>query len=74
MKRHSLKLPSVTFSQKNFGGAAMEYIIVSTFAAVISIVAIGFVANIFRSKMAEFGKKLNIETEEIDTELFNFAP
>lgn len=70
MKRHSQNFGSVMFSQKNFGGAAMEYIIVSTFAALISITAIGFVGKIFKDKMRQLGKKMHVETE-VNDELFD---
>jgi len=47
-------------SSRQFGGAAMEYVIVSTFAAFVSIVAIGFVARVFKEKVAEVSEKLGL--------------
>ena len=48
-----------------FGGAALEYVLVSTFAAVVSMAAIGFVAKIFNEKMQKVGEKLGVDAEDL---------
>ena len=61
-----------THHQKSyqFGGAAMEYILVTTFATVIGIAALGFVGKVMKDKLSSMAGKLGVTTEDIDTDIF----
>lgn len=43
------------------GGAALEYILVSTFAAVISMAALGFIGKVVRGQLTTLAGKLGVE-------------
>ena len=47
--------------KSNYGGVAVEYVIVSTCAVIISITAITFVSQIFKSKLSKMSERLKIE-------------
>ena len=51
------------------GSATMEYVIVSTFAALLSIAAITFVARMVKSKVDTLSDKVGIEATEFDLDL-----
>jgi len=42
------------------GAAALEYILVSTFAAVVAIAALGFVGKVVREQLATMASKLGV--------------
>lgn len=48
------------------GSATMEYVIVSTFAALLSIAAITFVGRLVKSRVDKMASKLNMEASEFD--------
>jgi hypothetical protein len=48
---------------REFGGAAIEYVLVSLFATVFAVAAIAFVGKVVKAKMAEIGEKLGIDVE-----------
>lgn len=48
--------------KNQFGGAALEYILVSTFAAAICIAALSFMAKTVQEKLQSMGEKLGLET------------
>lgn len=48
------------------GGAALEYILVSTFAAVVTIAALSFVGTVVKRQLANMAEKLGIEDGELD--------
>lgn len=43
------------------GGAVLEYILVSAFAAVVGMAALGFVSKIVKEQLANMAQKLGIE-------------
>lgn len=43
------------------GGAALEYILVSTFAAVVGMAALGFIGRVVKDQLANMAAKLGIE-------------
>jgi hypothetical protein len=43
------------------GGAALEYILVSTFAAVVGMAALGFVGRVVKNQLANMAAKLGME-------------
>jgi hypothetical protein len=51
--------------REEYGGAAMEYIIVSTFAAVLALTVIGFASKIFYQQMSKISATLGIESPQI---------
>jgi hypothetical protein len=55
--------------RKQTGSATMEYVIVSTFAALLSIAAITFVARMVKSKVDTLADKVGIEATEFDLDL-----
>lgn len=52
------------------GGAAIEYVLVSSFAAVMALAAISFVGQIIKDKLQAIEQKLGIEFNQ-DTEIFD---
>lgn len=48
---------------KQFGGAALEYIMVTTFAAVIGIAALAFTGKAIKDQLKKMGENLGIEGE-----------
>ena len=51
------------------GSATMEYVIVSTFAALLSIAAISFVAKVVKEKVNTMAQKIGVEATEFDFDL-----
>ncbi len=51
------------------GGATLEYILVSTFAAVVSLTALGFVGKVVQAQLAKMADKLGLDAPE-DTVLW----
>ena len=51
------------------GSATMEYVIVSTFAALLSIAAITFVGRMVKTKVNSMAEKLNMDATEFDFDL-----
>jgi Flp pilus assembly pilin Flp len=51
---------------KNAGGAAIEYLIVSIFATVISITVVGVVAKISKEKLHILSDKIGIDLDDLD--------
>jgi len=46
------------WKNKESGGAALEYVIVSAFGIVLSMTAVGFIAKIFKEKMSEVQQQI----------------
>lgn len=51
------------------GSATIEYVIVSTFAAILSVAAITFVGRIVKTKVSTMSDKIGIEATEFDFDL-----
>lgn len=51
------------------GSATMEYVIVSTFAALLSIAAVTFVGRLVKTKVTAMSDKLGVEATEFDFDL-----
>ena len=43
------------------GGAALEYILVSTFAAVVGMAALGFLGKVVKEELARLSAKLGVD-------------
>ncbi len=56
--------------KRQFGGAALEYILVTTFAAVAGIAALGFIGKVIKDRISVMADKLGIEAGEIDVNPF----
>lgn len=54
-----MKHPFYLFRRR--GGATLEYILVSTFAAVVSLTALGFVGKVVKAELARMAEKLGME-------------
>lgn len=55
------------FFQSQCGGAALEYILVTTFAAIIGIAALAFTGKAIKEQLKKLGENLGVEGEpEID--------
>lgn len=61
-----VRLTSCVFPDSKRGSATMEYIIVSTFAALLSITAITFVGNLVKSRIDKIAAKLKVDSPEFD--------
>ena len=75
MKLSKMKLSQFgTFSvhkcDHQHGGAAIEYIIVSTFATLLAIAAIAFVSTSIKQKIEELEQKTGIEFDQESINLF----
>jgi hypothetical protein len=62
---HFLKCPTR-------GGAAVEYIIVSLFAAVVAIASVGFVGSLVQKKIQDLSQKIGLESTEFELDLDGF--
>ena len=47
----------------NHGGAALEYLLVSTFATIATITILGLIANISKEKLEQLRGKINLDYE-----------
>ncbi len=56
-------------STRRRGSATMEYVIVSTFAALLSIASITFVGKLVKGRVDHMASKLGVETTEFDLDL-----
>lgn len=61
--RHS-RLPKSIRNQ--VGGAAMEYVVVSTFALLVAIAGVTFVGKLFKEKMHEISDKIGTDNATLD--------
>ncbi len=52
--------------RSQFGGAAMEYVVVSTFALLVAVAGIGFVGKLFQEKMQAISEKLGVDAGDFD--------
>jgi hypothetical protein len=57
-------------SKKEKGGVALEYVLVSTFATIVTSVALCVLGGFIKQKMTEFSKKYDIEVNLSDFDLF----
>jgi Flp pilus assembly pilin Flp len=46
------------------GGATLEYILVSTFAAAVSLTALGFVGKVVQAELTKMAEKLGMDAPE----------
>ena len=46
------------------GGATLEYILVSTFAAVVSLTALAFVGKVVQAQLAKMAEKLGLDAPQ----------
>lgn len=49
--------------KSSYGGAALEYIIVSAFAGSLSLIAIGFVTKLTKEKISQMSEALGSDAE-----------
>lgn len=54
-----------------YGGAAMEYILVTTFATVVGIAALGFIGGVIKEKLNDMADQLGVEAEEFEIDVFS---
>lgn len=54
---------------KQYGGAAIEYIIVSTFALILSLGAVAWLGKAIGEKIKQMGGKLGIEPPALELDL-----
>lgn len=55
----------------NRGGVALEYVLVTTFATVFSLILIGVITNITKKKLNEVSDKLGITINDIELNPFS---
>lgn len=58
----------MTGKKSQFGGAALEYIMVTTFAAIIGIAALGYTGKAIKEQLKRLGEQMGI-TEEPEINL-----
>jgi Flp pilus assembly pilin Flp len=61
--------PRVLARHGQHGGAAIEYIIVSLFAAVVALAAITYVGKVLKQKVDDIASKMGVESDEFDVGL-----
>jgi hypothetical protein len=66
---NSYKLAGSTNGQ--FGGAALEYVLVTTFATLTGLAALGFVGKMIKEKMDLMADRLGVERGDIDWNPFS---
>lgn len=54
-----------------FGGAAMEYIIVSLFGTFITMMAIAYLGRVFETKIQSIATQMGVEAPNFDLSLFS---
>ncbi len=54
------------------GGAAVEYVIVSLFAAVVAIASVTFIGSLVQKKVRDLSAKMGLENSELEFELDGF--
>ena len=59
-------IPASLFLGHKRGSATMEYVIVSTFAALLSIAAITFVGRLVKTRVDKMAAKLDMDATEFD--------
>jgi len=64
IKKEFYRQSAVSHGQS--GGAATEYIIVSTFAAIMAAAAVSIVAKVFNQHMEKMAEKFEVEAEPLD--------
>ncbi len=52
------------------GGVALEYLLVTTFAAIASISLLGFMGTMTKKKLESFAKKLDVSIEDVELNPF----
>ena len=52
--------------QRNRGGATLEYILVSTFATILTVAALTYLAGVFSDRLDLLSSKLGIDIEFAD--------
>lgn len=57
LRRIFASRPRLTYSPQR-GGAALEYVLVSTFAALLTIAALGFVGKLVKDRLDQIGARL----------------
>ncbi len=72
MKRIVVKMlrfhQGITAKKSQFGGAALEYIMVTTFAAIIGIAALSYTGKAIKEQLKRLGEQMGI-TEEPEINL-----
>ncbi|MEZ4741751.1 MAG: hypothetical protein R3B45_04785 [Bdellovibrionota bacterium] len=53
------------------GGAALEYVLVTAFAAITGIAALGIASSIIKDKLEQLSEKLELHLEDIDINPFD---
>lgn len=57
--------------KREYGGAALEYLMVSTFAAVVAIAALGFLGTVVKEQLTKLGDRLGVEADpDLDLDVF----
>ena len=50
---------------KKRGGVALEYILVSTFAAILTSIILGVMANVAKKKITKLAEKMDVPIEDV---------
>lgn len=52
--------------RRDYGGAAMEYVVVSTFALLVAVGGVTFVGKLFKDKLQQITEKMGGDTPEFE--------
>lgn len=66
MRIHNNRKRNIGYLRQNKGGAAIEYIVVSTFALLVSVGAITWLGKQFKDRINDAAAKLKVAAPEID--------
>ncbi len=60
--------------QRRKGGVALEYVLVSTFAGIVTTVALGFMAHVAKKKLEALSQSVDVPIEELRFSLWESTP
>jgi hypothetical protein len=73
MKRTYRTMKPILHKNSTSGSAALEYVIVSGFALVVSVTAVTWIGSIIKSKMNQIAQRIHSDSPDIDLD-FNLGP
>lgn len=64
--RNSTHWMSIQAKGKGFGGAAIEYVLVSTFAVCLTVAGLAYVAKVLQDKLQKVSEKTGVDAPDLE--------